>query len=457
MAEHHHAGEPETRRIAIIGAGIAGATAALVFRDAGFEVTLYSDRSRAALRDEVPPTGVAIIFGRSRESDAEIIEDLYPQAVTTGLSARLYAGSGDDRQPVLEFDPEFGFQAQAVDVRLRADDRIGRFLDRGGRLVIEPVDADRLDEIAAESDLTLVATGKAGLAGLFEVDRQRSVYSEPQRRLQVTLTGLDQGPEVFAHRSGVGGAHNTYNFDTENGEAWLGPFFHKDEGLTWSFLGFAKPDGAWAERFDAVTDTASARDTVVELYRDFFPEDAPEVERLTEIADPYSWLRGAVTPVVRRPVGRTRSGHVVAALGDTAIAVDPVAAQGAQNALVQVAELVKAARTHRGGFDEAWITDRFEEHWQRRGAGSVELSRLFLGDPDYTEHRALAFPAAAVDERVAVALVGLLSDPNPLLGLRTADDVRAFIEAVTGEPARTVLDRFTPAGEFGAAAATAPA
>ena len=218
------------RSVAIVGAGIAGATAALGFVDQGFDVTLYSDRDRAGLRDEVPPTGVAILFGASRDWDAQIIPDSYALANTTGISVRLYSEEDGVRSRVLEFNPDFGYEAQAVDVRLRADDRIGHFLDRGGQFVVEAVDAQRLDEIAAAHDLTLVATGKGGLSSFFPVDESRTTYTEPQRRLlQVTLA--PKSPLDFEYRN-KNSRENLFNLDAQNGEAWFGPFEHKDNGAT---------------------------------------------------------------------------------------------------------------------------------------------------------------------------------------------------------------------------------
>ena len=441
---------PTTRTAAVIGAGIAGTTAALGLVDAGFDVTLYSDRDRASLRDDVPPTGTAVLFGKSKDYDASIIEDLYSVGNTSGISARLYSGDGDDRAQVLEFNPDFNYVTQAVDVRLRSDDRIGRFLERGGRLEVRSVDTEVLDEIAGEHDLTLVATGKGGLASLFGVDESRTVYDRPQRHLlQLVLKGLDQGEDVFAYRNREGGKHDLYNLDADNGEAWLGPYLHKDEGLTWAFLGFAKPEGQWSERFAAATDRESARQIVLDLYRDYFPHDLPEVEKLEIVeSDEKSWAKGAVTPVVRNSTATTASGHVVAAIGDTAIAVDPVAGQGAQNALVQVSELVRAAAAHEGPFTADWLSEQFEKFWELRGHAAVEVTRLFLGHPDYAEHLELAFPAAAVNTDIASALFGLLSDPNPLLTLKTRDDILGFISAVAGEPAEDVLAKFTPAGDF---------
>ena len=64
----------------------------------------------------------------------------------------------------------------------------------------------------------------------------------------------------------------------------------------------------------------------------------------------------------------------------------------------------------------------------------------------------MSFPAAAVSPAIASALFGLLSEPNPLLGLRTREDVEGFIAAVAGEPHDEVLARFAPAGQFSSAA-----
>ena len=85
----------------------------------------------------------------------------------------------------------------------------------------------------------------------------------------------------------------------------------------------------------------------------------------------------------------------------------------------------------------------------------MEVTRLYLGDPDYATHLELAFPAAAVNTDVASALFGLLSDPNPLLTLGDRDVVLGFITAVSGESADDVLGRFEPVGSFGSRAVPA--
>jgi flavin-dependent dehydrogenase len=432
------------RKVAIVGAGVAGTTAGLGFVNAGFDVTIYSDRDRASLRNDVPPTGTAMYYGNSLEYDAEIIEDLYPIGNTTGMSFSLSSGQGETYAPIVKFDAPFNYQAQAVDVRLRSDDRLGRFLARGGKFKVRSISLEDLDKIAAEADLTLVATGRGGLSSLFPVDSDRTVYAEPQRQLLfATFKGVDHRPDVFAHRSSEGANHSLFNYHTDFGELYVGTYLHKDVGATWALVGFAKPGSPWVELFRSITDTQSARDVVVDIYATYFPEEAVVVERFEPLhEDPHSWFLGAITPTVRRPVATTSGGHVVAAIGDTAISVDPIAAQGAQNAIVQVASLVRAAQSHEGKFTRDWLNEQFDKHWHHRGEGATEVTRLFLGDPKYAAHLELLLPAAVVNASVGTALFGFLSKPQELLDLRGRDDILKFISEQTGAPAEDILAKF---------------
>ncbi len=113
------------------------------------------------MREDVPATGTALIFGEAQRAEASL-----------GLTN--------------------------VDTRLKADDRLTQFQERGGRFVVEQVDPERLDSIAAGHDLTLVATGRGGLSSLFPVDASRRVYDRPHRRLlMLSVAGLGHGPDVF--------------------------------------------------------------------------------------------------------------------------------------------------------------------------------------------------------------------------------------------------------------------
>jgi 2-polyprenyl-6-methoxyphenol hydroxylase-like FAD-dependent oxidoreductase len=441
------------RSAAIIGAGQTGVTAALGLLDKGFDVTLYSDRDQRSLRDAVPATGTALIFGTAQRAEESLGLNTYlaTAPTSTGQSVRVVNGSDPARPEEIAFDAAFdGFVGVAVDTRLKADDRLTLFQQRGGRFVVEAVDPARLDDIAAGVDLTLVATGRSGLSSLFPIDADRTVYDRPQRSLlALTVTGLPYGPEVFAHRSAAGGRHNAFTVVSDQGDSWLGPYLHKDAGPSWAFLGWARPGSDWDRRFAGVDSAASALETITGLHRDYIDWDLPEVAELAVIEDdPHSWLTGGVTQVVRSGVGHTAGGHPVAALGDTAVAFDPIAGQGAQGGLVQAAALVGKAAEHVGPFDTAWLTTAFEDFYHRRARAAQLVTRLFLSDPELAEFGSLFFAAASSSDRFASKLFGLLDDPTPVQRLTSEDAAYHLIADFAGEPADAVLDRFVPAGRF---------
>lgn len=438
------------RTAAVVGAGQAGATAALGLLDAGFDVTVYSERDQRALRDDVPPTGTALVFGRAQQAETTLGLDTYLDRAPhhEGLSARVTAPGGAE---VIEFDATFaGFAGVAVDTRLKADERLTTFRERGGRFVVEAVTPERLDAIAAATDLTIVATGRTGLTDLFPVDAARTPYDRPQRTLiSLIATGLPHTPDVFSHRGTAGGTHSAFSVLADQGEGWWGPFLHKDIGPAWSFIGWARPGTEW-ERLIATADSPeTALAAVQRFYRDHADWDLAEVSALRPIIeDRRSWLKGAIRPLVRAGVATTASGHAVAALGDAAATYDPIGGQGAQTGLVQAAGLVAAAAAHDGPFDEAWIAARYAEHLAGRGDGAMRFTRLFLGDPELAAIGERFFATAAVSPTFASGLMELINNPVTLLDVADGDAAARFVRSVTGEDPDELLARFAPAGRF---------
>ncbi|GAB2686350.1 styrene monooxygenase/indole monooxygenase family protein [Nocardia thraciensis] len=454
-----HSRPGSTRSAAIVGAGQTGVTAALGLLDAGFDVTVYSDRDQRSLRDDVPATGTALIFGEAQAAESALGLPTYTDRAPlhSGLTVRI---AGPDHAEIIEFDGAFDdYSGVAVDTRLKADERLTAFLERGGRFVVEAVTPERLDSIAAAHDLTLVATGRGGLSELFPIDEARTVYDAPQRTLlTLTVTGLGHGEDVFAHRSRAGGGRSGFSILGDQGEGWWGPYLHKDAGPSWAFLGWARPGSDWEKRFTAADSAESAHRIIVDLYRDHLDWDLPEVLATRVIAeDRHSWLRGAVRPVFRAGLGHTAGGHPVASLGDTAVAYDPIAGQGAQSGLIQAQRLVAAAAAHEGPFDDAWITARHNSFLVERAEAAAHVTRLFLSDPALGEIGGRFFSAAAVDPRFASALVGLLHRPQPFAGIETLDAADEYIAAVTGEDAAALVSRFQPAGRFSRSTYTAQA
>jgi 2-polyprenyl-6-methoxyphenol hydroxylase-like FAD-dependent oxidoreductase len=139
----------QKRSVAIVGAGQTGVSAAVGFLNAGFDVTLFSDRDRERLRNDGPATGTAVTFAVAQAAERELgLDDYLGRAPrVTGQSTQVFSGSGADREDGLDFDVEYdGVRAAGVDTRLKVDDRIAEFLSRGGRFVGSVITADSLDE-----------------------------------------------------------------------------------------------------------------------------------------------------------------------------------------------------------------------------------------------------------------------------------------------------------------------
>jgi 2-polyprenyl-6-methoxyphenol hydroxylase-like FAD-dependent oxidoreductase len=89
-----------------------------------------------------------------------------------------------------------------------------------------------------------------------------------------------------------------------------------------------------------------------------------------------------VTPAVKNPVGRLPSGQVVTALGDAAIAYDPIAAQGANSGNKMARHLVDAITARNDEpFDATWIAATFERFWNDYARYSTGLNNLLLEPP----------------------------------------------------------------------------
>ncbi|MBN7300103.1 cadherin repeat domain-containing protein, partial [Mycobacteroides abscessus subsp. abscessus] len=98
--------------------------------------------------EDVPATGTALIFGQAQRAEASLglTSYLEPGPTASGLSVRLVDGTEPGRPEVIAFDADFdgGTRSVAVDTRLKADDRLTQFQERGGRFVVEQVHPERL-------------------------------------------------------------------------------------------------------------------------------------------------------------------------------------------------------------------------------------------------------------------------------------------------------------------------
>lgn len=418
-------------RIAIVGAGVAGLLAAHGLRRDGHAVTLYTDRT-AEQWLHGRPTGTAARFAPALAYERELELDEWSARAPLfhGAHLRYCPAPGNILATMTGRQPQPG---AAIDVRLQSHRWLHALVARGGRVAIESVSARRLDEIAAEHDLTVVAAGKGELAGLFPRDPQRSVYSSPQRNVAMVTV---HGPAL--ERAGVPFLCVRNNILEGAGEAVWIPYFHRDVGPCWNLIFEAKPDGP-LDIFRGATSGQQVLARARQAIETLVPWDA-EWARDMRLADELGWLVGSVTPTVRSPVGRLPSGRVVTCIGDTAIHFDPLAAQGANNGTKMARHLVAAVRA-RGDqtFDATWMTATFDAFWAEHGEPAYTLTNLML-EPMQVAGRLLLLAQYGCNglgetgrQGLANAFACAFADPRPLLAALTdLASARRFIAETTG-------------------------
>src|SRR5947199_9199351 len=172
------------KRIAIIGAGQSGLQLGLGLLSAGYQVTLYSDRSG----DEIQHGHVMssqCMFDSALETERDLGLNYWEEECpkVEGISFAVPNPIGGK---IIDWAARLDNFAQSVDQRLKIPRWMGEFQKRGGNLQIEAADIDDLESCARGHDLVIVASGKGTIAQLFERDTSRSPFSEPQRSLALT-------------------------------------------------------------------------------------------------------------------------------------------------------------------------------------------------------------------------------------------------------------------------------
>jgi 2-polyprenyl-6-methoxyphenol hydroxylase-like FAD-dependent oxidoreductase len=419
------------RRVAIIGAGIAGLVLAHGLRRAGYEVTLFSDRT-AEQWLAGRPTGIAARFEPALAYERELGLDHWQAEAPRICSWRLVYSPRRGNQLASLVGRHCG-PALAIDPRLQSHRWMHELEARGGRIVIEAVSLERLDAIAAEHELTVVAAGRGELAALFEPNHTRSGFTEPQRNLGMVVV---VGPALAREDMPSVGVV-TYILEGI-GEFVFIPFFHRDLGRSWSILFEAKPGGPMDLFRDAKTGAealAAARKSIETL----IPWDAAWARGM-QLADEHAWQTGRITPTVRSPVGRLPSGRMVTCIGDTAIHFDPIGAQGANNCVKMAKHLVEhvVARGDRP-FDAQWMTETFDRFWMENGKWPFAFTNLLLA-PMSAAGRLILLSQYGSDgvrndgrQALADRLTRIIEDPDQSLTMMIdIDEAKRVIHETTG-------------------------
>ncbi|HJT00480.1 MAG TPA: styrene monooxygenase/indole monooxygenase family protein [Terriglobales bacterium] len=387
------------KRIAIVGAGQSGLQLALGLLGAGYEVTLYSDRSTHEIHDGYVMSSQCM-FDSALEIERNLKMNYWEEECpkVEGIAFTVPDGVGGKS---LDWSARLDDYAESVDQRVKIPRWMSEFENRGGTLRVQAVGREELDACARSHDLVIVASGKGALGDVFQRDPTRSPYSEPQRALALTyvrnLRPRRPYPAVCFNLIPNVGEYFVFPALTTTGQCEIMVF----EGI---------PGGP----MDCWNDVKTPADHLARskwILEKFLPWEA-ERSREIELTDDHGVLTGRVTPIVRRPIGVLSSGRSVLGMADAVVLNDPITGQGSNNA-ARCAEIYLESILERGEkpADGEWMQQTFERYWTGYAQWVVDWTNLLLKPPG---HVLKLLDCAGRIKAVSAAVVNGFDDPRTL-------------------------------------------
>ncbi|HYL14433.1 MAG TPA: styrene monooxygenase/indole monooxygenase family protein [Terriglobales bacterium] len=412
------------KRIVIIGAGQSGLQLALGLLDAGFEVTLYSERSAEQIYSGRVMSSQCMFdsaLETERDQNLNYCEEESPKV--EGISLAVPDGLGGK---VIDWAARLDHYAQSVDQRVKIPRWLAEFHKRGGELRIQAAGLDDLERCTRSHDLVIVASGKGPLGQIFERDATRSPFSEPQRVLALTyVRGMrprEPYPAVCFNLVPNAGEYFVFPALTTTGECEIMVFEAVPGG----------PMDLWSEIKPPREHLATSK----RILETFMPWEAERCRDI-ELTDDNGVLVGSVVPTVRKPIGILPSGRTVLGMADAVVLNDPITGQGSNNA-ARCAEIYLDSIVGRadGAADAEWMQQTFDRYWIGYAKWVTEWTNLLLNPP---AHVLKLLDCAGKISAVASALVNGFDDPRTLFPwFMDPEEASNFIQ----QEAKAVAERF---------------
>jgi hypothetical protein len=387
-------------RITIVGGGQAGLQLGIGLRQKNLEVSLVSNRKADDIHNG-KVTSSQGMFDDALQSERDLGINFWEPECPNMDGIGLNVAAQDGHGLALHWAYRLDKPAQSVDQRIKYSGWMEHFEKIGGELVIQEAGIDDLEGYSRNSDLVIVASGKADVGGLFERDAARSPFDKPARIWgMLYVTGVEPVD---------GFSRFTVSLLPGIGECFVIPAL--TIGGACYILGFAGLPGG---PMDCWRDVHTPDDYLTrgkDILRQFVPWEAERCRNMA-LTDLNGVLAGQVTPTVRKPVGQLPSGALVLGMADAVVLNDPIAGQGSNNA-------AKASRTYLNRilengdrpFDRAWMQQTFDCFWDY-AQWATGFSNGFLMPPP--PHVINILGAAQTSEKIGRAFANGFNDPRTL-------------------------------------------
>ena len=385
------------RRITIVGAGQAGLQLGIGLLDAGYDVTIVSNRTRESLREGKVMSSQCMFdmaLSYERNEGLNFWDDTCPPV--EGISFAVPDGQGGK---AMSFSARLQAPAQAVDQRVKMPVWMDEFEKRGGNLVMHDASIEDLQQYAKDAELVIIAAGKGEIAKMFERDAERSVYDAPQRALALTyVTGMTPRPE-----------HSAVCFNLIPG---IGEYFVFPSLTTTGPCEIMVFEGIPGGPMDCWGDVTTPEEHLAKskwILETFLPWEAERCQNI-QLTDDNGILAGRFAPTIRKPVGELPDGGIVLGLADVVVLNDPITGQGSNNAS-KCAEIYRQAIINHGNrpFDRAFMQATFEQYWDVAQWVAGWTNALLAPPPPFVLN---ALGAACGNQAIADRFVNGFNDPT---------------------------------------------
>lgn len=332
--------------IRILGAGECGLPLAHRLLRGGVPVTLVAARDAdAVLNGAITSTQVKFPATRDLEQAAGLAHWRSSAPRIRGIRLSMVM----DAQRVLAWSGRFTRPAQSVDQRTVFARWLTDYVGAGGELEIADPSAAEVERSASGAELTVVTRASGETAACFPLDPAWPAPTRPARQLAgFYLDGVAADPEDLGTYIGLPGLGEIVSYPGLTGAPGR-------ERQCEMLLIEALPGGP-LDVFAGYRSGAQRWQRARRLLESVLPADLADRYRRAEPTDAGATVTGAVTPVVRMPVGVLPSGRPVLGGGDVVCRMDPGGAQGANSAAHCAAAYAAAILARpEGPFDRTWM------------------------------------------------------------------------------------------------------
>jgi len=386
------------RNVAIVGAGQSGLQLGLSLLETGYTVTIVTNRTADDIRQGKVMSSQCMFhtaLQTERDVGLNFWEEQCPAVEGIGFTL-VNPETGD---AAFSWSARLERYAQSVDQRVKMPYWIEEFERRGGKLIIQDVGIDELEQLTAEYELVLLAAGKGEVVKQFEHDAQRSTFDKPQRALALTYV---KGMKAISPYSRV-----TFNVIPGVGEYFCFPALTVNgpceimvfEGIP------GGPMDCWQD--------AKTPEQHLQMSKDILNTYLPwEAERCSEIelTDAGGYLSGRFAPSVRKPILTLPSGRKVFGMADALVVNDPITGQGSNNA-AKCSKIYFDAILARDSqeFSSEWMQQTFESYWNYAET-VVAWTNSLLVPPEPQMIDVLS--AASQNQNIASTIANNFDDPR---------------------------------------------